>query len=167
MLVYECSAVKVFLFPRVHGNNSCNLSVEIWTYGLWNAFEDDFLIQTVIHSIPRCKDPLARLRSLEYRKSTTLIRLIRRFLGNDLFCYVTSGNINRPSAYDRDTRSCTVYTTTMSDNAYTVPKRRRACVHAKWVSDTFAHPIHHNRLRRYPLGPLIYTSVKNLLEIAR
>ena len=31
MLVYECSTVKVFFSPRVHGNNSCNLSVEICT----------------------------------------------------------------------------------------------------------------------------------------
>ena len=159
MKVYERSAVKVF-YPRVHGNNSCNLSVKIWTYGLWNAFEDDFLIQTVIHSIPRCKDPLGRLQSLQYRQSTTLIW---RFIGNDLFGYVT-GNLNRPrSAYDRDTHSVntrSVYTTTMSDNAYPVPKRQRACVHAKWVSNTFAYPIHHNWLRRYPL---VYPSVKNLL----
>ena len=44
--------LKFFFSPRVHGNNSCNLSVKIRTYGLWNAFEDDFLIQTVVHSIP-------------------------------------------------------------------------------------------------------------------
>ena len=55
---WSMNAVQLrFFFPkiRVRGNNSCNLSVEICTYGLWNAFEDDFLIQTVIHSIPRCK----------------------------------------------------------------------------------------------------------------
>ena len=61
-----CMNAVQLKYTVVRGNNFCNLSVEICTYiyGLWNAFEDDFLIQTVIHSIPHCKDPLERLKSL-------------------------------------------------------------------------------------------------------